>query len=53
MKKQYKKGDSIVMNFHCAGVVSHEKLKVIDVQDNVIITSEVFFTKENDENRKF
>lgn len=29
MKKEYKKGDSIVMNFHCAGVISKEMLKVV------------------------
>jgi len=51
--KTYKKGDKIVMNFHCAGVVSQETLKVIKFENDVIYTNETFDNETGEENRKF
>lgn len=50
---KFKIGQKITINFHCAGVVSQEQLKIIDIQGDVLITDETFNGDNGEEKRKF
>lgn len=48
-----KKGDTIIMNFHCAGFTSTEELKVVSVTGDIVTTNETFNGDKGEEKRKF